>query len=447
MTPTRRALVSIDGKADKNAGLVLVPGLNLNCGDKDFKAAFGEPTSLEADLLRVSAAVFACDLAFQRGQRENIIRTIELAVPVVNSQAFDRVRRDLESILYVLSHDNWTVNFKRMKGPPEEAMEWPQSNGKTLLFSGGLDSFAAAVDLLDQLGSAGVQLVSHVTGNQLIRGTQEALAAYLEKAYATDIKRVAVRTGGRKRAQFDFPSDQDREETQRTRSFMFLAIAALAARRSGNSELVMIAENGQMAIHLPLSAARIGAFSTHTAHPEFVHLAKEFFSTLLDHRIEVTNPFLYRTKAEVVATIAKRHKAGLADSISCWRGSRVTAANHCGECVPCLVRRIALESNGIKLAEYARDLLKENISALKPEDEGKRNLVELAEFAVAFQRGASVELQLVYPDLFNAYFDMDLAVQMYKRFAVEALGVLAAYPGVRPLLPRSGSDFRKKAKP
>jgi hypothetical protein len=37
----------------------------------------------------------------------------------------------------------------------------------------------------------------------------------------------------KKEGELFFPSDAEREETQRTRSFMFLAIAALAARRSG----------------------------------------------------------------------------------------------------------------------------------------------------------------------------------------------------------------------
>ena len=55
------------------------------------------------------------------------------------------------------------------------------------------------------------------------------------------------------------------ENSQRTRSFLFLVLGALAARRAGHIEIVYLAENGQMAIHLPLTQGRIGAFSTHTA--------------------------------------------------------------------------------------------------------------------------------------------------------------------------------------
>jgi hypothetical protein len=231
---------------------------------------------------------------------------------------------------------------------------------------------------------------------------------------------------------------------------MFLTIAALAARRGGQSEIVMIAENGQMAIHLPLSAARIGAFSTHTAHPQFVRMAAEYFTSLLEHRTCVTNPFLYKTKAEVVAKVAKEHRPAIPQSVSCWRGSRLSNSNHCGECVPCLVRRIALEANGLRLKEYARDLLSENVGDLQPDDDGKRNLVELAEFAVAFRTYSAADLEMLYPDLINETIDRPLAIAMYKRFADEAVAVLGNYRGVRPILakpPAGQAAPRPVAKP
>lgn len=435
MSSARRATVLFEGKAAKDAGLLLVPGKNLRWGEAPFKDRFGALTSLEEDLLVLASSIFACDLAFKRGERENITRSIVLRVPVINFQGFERVREDLERILYVLSHDNWTLTFVRRQGTPEAAQTWPESKGKTLLFSGGLDSLAAAIDLLDQYGPEKIQLASHITGNQVTKGTQEKLITYLESKYSPPPKRIALRTGGHKHADYDFPSDQEREETQRTRSFMFLTIAALAARRSGQSEVVMIAENGQMAIHLPLSAARIGSFSTHTAHPEFVRLASEVFSKLLEYNITITNPFLYKTKAEVVKTLATKHQVAVVESVSCWRGSRVSTSNHCGECVPCLIRRIALEANGLKLAEYARDLLSEDVTVLKEDDEGKRNLVELAEFSLAFKSGSPTDLQYLYPALINLHFDMDAAIAMYKRFADEAFAVMNRYAGVKKLLP------------
>jgi hypothetical protein len=55
-----------------------------------------------------------------------------------------------------------------------------------------------------------------------------------------------------------------------------------------------------MAIHLPLTAARIGAFSTHTAHPDFVIEMEGLLGDVLSFKLRIVNPFLYRTKAECV---------------------------------------------------------------------------------------------------------------------------------------------------
>ncbi len=133
---------------------------------------------------------------------------------------------------------------------------------------------------------------------------------------------------------------------------LFLALAALVARRNGVEDVVVIAENGQMAIHLPLTTARIGAFSTHTAHPEFVHMMSKLLTTFLDYPIKIENPFLYMTKAEVVAATVKRHREVVEGTVSCWKTSRVVGdKKHCGYCVPCLSRRIALETHGLELAQ------------------------------------------------------------------------------------------------
>jgi 7-cyano-7-deazaguanine synthase in queuosine biosynthesis len=441
-----RAIVFIDTIKRTDADLVLQPGANLYTGVKPFTERYGDPTSLEADLLVVASSIFACDLAFKRGQRENITRDIAVTIPVVNLQAFERVKPTLEYLLYVLSHDSWTFTFDRAKGAPEDARDWPTVEGKTLLFSGGLDSLAGAVDLLDDLGPQRVQLASHITANPVTKSSQDKLAEYLTKQYKRAPQRIVIRTGGRNFKSLKFPSDSDREDTQRTRSFMFLTIAALAARRSGHSKLVMIAENGQMAIHLPLSAARIGAFSTHTAHPEFVFKVSEFFTQLLGYPITIENPYLYRTKAEVVEKLASAHTSAVPLSVSCWRGSR-QSFNHCGQCIPCLIRRVALEHHGFTLAEYERDLLAEDVALLPPMDDGKRNLAELGEFAYALTGQSDGELMFNYPDLINEHIDSNAAIAMYRRFALEATNTFGKYPKVASFLGLEPTASTTRSKP
>jgi len=408
--------------------LLLVPGENLNTGVDDFRAHYSDFTTLEQDMLTVASAIYACDLGFKRGEREEITRNISLEIPVVNHHAFQKTKNDLELLLWTLSHDNWTIKFTRADGQPESKRRWPKEKGATILFSGGVDSFAGALELLITRGPDGVQLASHLTANPVTRRSQDELVSYLGTRFHGATKRVALRSGGRNKGKYVFPKDSEREETQRTRSFMYLSVAALAARRSGHNELVVIAENGQMAIHLPLSVARIGSFSTHTAHPEFVLQATAFFSQILDCELKVSNPYLYKTKSEVVAGIAVSDQGALAKSVSCWRGARVPLLNHCGDCVPCLVRRIAFEYNNIVLSEYNHDLFAQDVPNLPEGNEGKRNLVELTEFAHAFVSKTDAELEGLFPDLISTDFDRTAAIEMYRRFAIEARTVLGRYP-------------------
>lgn len=431
------AVVTLNDAARSRDVLRLRPGVNLATGERHFEEAFGPPSSLELDLLTVASAVFACDLAIKREERETITRSIDLTIPVTNRAVFERVRDDLVFALYRLSHDAWHIRFEQRPGTPEEHREWPETGrGKVLLFSGGLDSLAAAV----RLAEAGeqIRLVSHFTGNTAVSGAQNELNDYLYLEFPGLFSRFRFRVGGRSQPSrgFPFPSDAQREETQRTRSFLFLALAGMVARRHAVRDVVMIAENGQLAIHLPLSSARISAFSTHTAHPEFIATIAPVLSRILGFDLRIVNPFLYETKAEVVQRLVPAHRPGVERAISCWKASRVPGAyRHCGFCIPCLVRRVAIEAHGVTLNEYRRDLLAERIALLDPDDDGKRNLVELGEFVTLFEKAASqAEVEDAFPDIVNPHFDAVKAAEMYRRFAGEARGVFDRYPNVRDVL-------------
>ena len=412
--------------------LLLRPDVNLNTGVKQFESVFGPTSSLERDLLTLASAIHAYDIAHKRGMREDINRDMVMAIPVVNYHALNGQKARLERFLNVLSDDNWTLTFERTAGEVEPMIQWPHSSGRTLLFSGGLDSLAAAVDLLDEFGPSGIQLASHITGNSSTITSQRKLHTYLAEKYGGAIQRVEVRTGGKDTDELEYPKDNP-EVSQRTRSFLFLTIAALAARRRGMSDVVFIAENGQMAIHLPLSAGRIGAFSTHTAHPEFVTSVAEFFTEVLDYEIRVENPFLYRTKAEVVAKLANDHQEAIPVSNSCWRSSH-HFGKHCGSCVPCYIRRIALEYHGVSVDPWIVDMFAADLSGLDYDHEGKRNLTELGSFAHAFRSLSDSQIDFEYPEVYSDHFDRDKAIAMYRRFSNEAGVVISRYAGLGCLM-------------
>jgi 7-cyano-7-deazaguanine synthase in queuosine biosynthesis len=429
-----RVAVVVDGNPSASAELDLAPGINVATGERACTSYFGTLTSLELDLLTVASAVYCSDLAVKRGEREQIARSIKISIPVVNLALFRSVREPIVYALYRLSHDAWDLKFVQREGVPETSKAFPSTPfTKVLLFSGGLDSLAGAIRFGES--SEQVALVSHITANQIVASSQQNLMSYLTAQFAGAFQHFYFRVGGRNNRPrgFPFPSDRDREETQRTRSFLFLALGAIVARRLGVHEVVVVAENGLMAIHLPLTTARIGAFSTQTAHPAYLNVAADLFSALLQHTIRIDNPFLYDTKGEVIARTMAAHRSALERSVSCWKASRVAGVKrHCGFCVPCVLRRISVETQGVELDEYQRDLFREDLSGIDPDDIGKKNVVELAELVRTFTtRLSQSEYEDLYPDLISRDFDAPRTVDMYCRFAAECQGVITNYPLLR----------------
>ena len=424
-----RFVVRRNGSWTRLGAQVLEVGSNLFTGEADFSSAFGPPTSMESDLLLLASSIFAADRATRRGEREDYARQFEIFVPVTNLTKLFPLVTGIEQTLYRLSNDSWKIELRVEPGAEED---WSSSTnpGLTLLFSGGLDSLAAAVEF--GIPGSGLQLISHRTRNPITSQSQDQLLQLL-----TDAGRVlphhhvfaSSRSGG--------PTDLEHSEenSQRTRSFLFLVIGALAARRAGHHQLMYLAENGQMAIHLPLSAARLGAYSTHTAHPDVLKEMEQFLAAALSIPLTIENPYVYRTKKEVVEVVERGLPDGIAVSNSCWRNTHLPAGvNHCGICIPCYERRIAIESIRDDPTVYARDPWTENYSGLDPEDDARRNLADMAEFVAHFRSDTNEEIMSQWPELYSDTFDASQVVAMYRRFAAEARLVLGRYPSLAALL-------------
>ena len=411
--------------------VVLEAGTNLGTGEAKFRRTFGGLTSLESDLLLLASSVFAVDRCLQRGEREDFARGIELSIPVVNAGRLQPLRPSLEDLLRSLSNDSWRITLRQDSGAPEDAAVATPSAGSTLLFSGGLDSLAAAIEL--GAGPEPLQLVSHTTRNQRTSVTQDQLVALLQTiGVAAPHRKFQVSATSKAPAEH---VSFDAESSQRTRSFLFLTLGILCARRAGHTQVVYLAENGQMAIHLPLTQARIGAFSTHTAHPDVLAKAKRFFNEACQINIHIANPYVHKTKAEVTKIVWDKLSDAIPVTISCWKTSRMTgAATHCGSCVPCIIRRIAIESHGIDPTIYERDLFTEPFADLEVADEGRRNLADFGEFVLRVERYTDGEMMEEWPELYSAEMVRTEVIGMYKRACAEARNVLGRYPNLVAIL-------------
>jgi 7-cyano-7-deazaguanine synthase in queuosine biosynthesis len=407
---------------------------NLSTGEADFRHTWGPPTTLERDLLVLASSVFAVDRAVSRGEGDDYARRLRVSIPVVNAAILVPLVPQIQNILRRLSSDSWQLELRQVAGEPEQRAVRTRSRrgaGTTLLFSGGLDSLAAAIAY--GRGRQPLQLVSHKTRNARTDAAQRSLAAQLAGAgihaphhqfFVSSTDRGLIGT------------THDAENTQRTRSFLFLTLGALAARRANHRDILFLAENGQLAINLPLTRGRIGAFSTYTAHPDCLAAMGVVLSDALGKDVEIRNPFVYITKAAVVQRVVDAIPAAVPVATSCWRNARLAAQfTHCGECVPCLVRRIAIERvSGIDPTAYARDPWTLALASAGADEPGVRNTADLAKFAVMIGNMSNEDIMSEWPDLHSPAIQANRAIAMYRQFSVEALHVMARYPALAPLL-------------
>jgi hypothetical protein len=256
------------------------------------------------------------------------------------------VKDALTETLSFLSDDDYEFHFTRRRKPPPlsrylfDSMEPDTGMDEVLLFSGGLDSLGGAVrEIL--LGRHKVVLVSHWS-NSKIYARQRHLVAGLDKHIASGRYRplhVAVAVNKGKVFGRDF--------NQRTRSFLFAAVAAVVARLFGLPR-IRFYENGPVSLNLPVSPQVLGGRASRTTHPRVLKGFEQLLSGLFDQPFHVQNLFLWETRKEVLAGIKSAGYGPLcALTSSCthtWE--QTTEHPHCGRCSQCLDRRLAALSAG-----------------------------------------------------------------------------------------------------
>lgn len=307
------------------------------------------PSHLSIDLVVLAALVKAADdgLLRKTESQDGWTREINLYVPVSDVNIWGEAAAPLKRMLNFLTGDRWDIFFRPQTSDYEQIFELPNNLALdtpfdcVCLFSGGLDSFIGAADLLKS-GNTPL-LVSHYL--DLSTHCQNLCVNRLTSEYTdADIAHVRVRVGFTKN---DF--DKETEPTQRSRSFLFFALAAAAASGMGGPMTIFVPENGLISLNVPLDPLRVGAWSTKTTHPFYMARWNELLGHLNIGAV-LENPYRFMTKGEMMLPHAAdqgvvRRRAH--ETISCSSVSKARylgkKPGHCGYCVPCLIRRAAFK--------------------------------------------------------------------------------------------------------
>ncbi len=324
------------------------------------------------DLLQIAAYVFCADRMANRGERNSLnygswSRSFELHIPVLDFDFWnnDKTTNALNEALTFMTGDRgYKFVFSQTDKNPAEIKHKQLSlftnefqnfseieNTDIILFSGGLDSLAGAIQRLNEETNRSLCFVSHKS-NKSVTHTQKCLIDALNKQYSNRIKQYGFEC-------CNHNGLKSKDETQRTRIFLFSAIAfSLCSCYSKHSFYVY--ENGITSLNLSKQSDVINARASRTTHPKTLGLLRRFYK-LFDPSFDIIAPFYSQTKAEIVEVFKKYHAERLISaSVSCSSSrTKPGVAAHCGCCSQCIDRRFAIYAAGLNDydAEYAIDFI------------------------------------------------------------------------------------------
>ncbi len=316
-------------------------------------------TPFQRELANLSIAIYATDRRISRKTAYNHwTRNIQLHFPVIDLEKWKQVESILNSVISFVTGDRWSIIFYPTDFRHDIAENNPPDHYNNIeavsLLSGGLDSFIGAIDLLE-MHSTNIMFVSHHTSGSMEHSFQKNVLDLLTANYSGRVRQVDF---------FAQPyQSKSSELTSRSRSFMYFVMGIITAEAVGCSTFT-VPENGFISLNIPLTRNRLGSLSSRTTHPHFVEQFQRFID-LLGIGVTVNTPYRFKTKGEMLVSLTNPSilQTGYNLTMSCstassHRFSGHSPKEHCGKCVPCIVRRAALyRANLAKDATYVTDVL------------------------------------------------------------------------------------------
>ncbi len=311
-------------------------------------------TDIAKDLLEIGSYVYCGDQTIPRGGKtlkgDGVYwrRDLHFRIPVRNKALWNNpeVKTLLCDTLSFLSDDNYSFDFVDVERdiPFEQHFDFKEENrwfeaDQVMLFSGGLDSLAGLIEEVVNQKHSPI-LVSHRPVAKLSKRQTDLHHEFTAiTSTANRVLHVPIWVN----------KDQGltKDNSQRTRSFLYVCLAASVASVFG-VDRIRFFENGIISCNLPFATQLVGARASRTTHPRVLEGYSSLLSKVLNKRMIVENPFLWKTKSEIVKIIKD---AGLSRLVSmagsCNHTRKTNKFSHCGVCSQCVDRRIATLHNDL----------------------------------------------------------------------------------------------------
>lgn len=337
----------------------------LNFNFQEFRIRFPlwrYTSRISLEFLLLAHIVYVVDKMVPRKNAvDEWTRDLDVSVPTQCRSQWNAIKNHLEELISFLTGDHWTFDFYdhqfSIGCPPRDTHRSPRivrtaGVDAVSLFSGGLDSLIGVIDWLEENPSKSIFLMGHHDSSGP-NSQQNTLFRHLQEVYSRRVCHIGLLANQKE--------GQAKENSFRSRSFLFIALGVLCAQQFRDGTPLLIPENGTISLNVPLNSARRGSLSTRTCHPYFLSGVSDILSRL-GIMTPILNPLSGKTKGECVAQCLNQELLRIAtpDSVSCGKAGRKTywddkLANACGVCVPCIFRRAALHQVRIDTQAYGHD--------------------------------------------------------------------------------------------
>lgn len=346
------------------------------------------PSEDGIDFLCFAILVYLADTRISRElhSQDSWTREIAISLPVYNPDKWNGSVDTITRMLNFLTGDLWEIVFLNRDfelAPPASPLVIPIELDAVTLFSGGLDSLIATINFLED--AAKVALISHAS-DSYTKKSQRKLLSHFQNQYPqntptyfdmwTSFENGLENIGGG-------------ENSTRSRSFLFIAYGVCVLSGVTTTNTLYVPENALIALNVPLDSLRIGSHSTRTTHPFYLDSWNKLLSDM-EIEISVLNPYWNKTKGEMANECRNKDFlcAVIADSISCSSPQKIryqkAPPQHCGYCVPCIIRRAAI-AKAFGVGKDSTKYYHERISSIR-ENHATAEGIQLRSFEMAIHR-------------------------------------------------------------
>lgn len=386
MTEARVEVLDEDGRVAKVHRIVINgPGATFDVKTDPIEAQlFRTLDEWMLDLLGIAGVVFAADGMERRGGPTrpgfgaDWHRSFHYRIALRRPDLWERedMKAALTDAVSFLTDDAVRFTFTQGNFAPAAHQDFlnlhPDAPGgfhadEIILFSGGLDSLAGAIEALCTTDRR-VVLVTHRSAQKMIPH-QERLAHALRDKFRGRVLHLPIMARRHR--------GEARVSTQRSRSFLFAALGHVIANLFGASTISFY-ENGVVSHNLPISPQVIGSMATRTTHPLSLRKLEACLSCIHPEKpARIENHFAWLTKTDVIEKIAR---FGFSDlirhAVSCTHvRDQTTLHTHCGSCSQCLDRRFAILASGLSAHDPAEQYLTDVL--LGARDHGRHRTMAL----------------------------------------------------------------------